>query len=357
MLPFDSRALARATRLRDSLFALTFAALGLCACPASAEVPAAKPAAKSSASTAKSAMSTYRLPEAVSSFGAAVHDHWLYVYSGHIGEAHAHSKANLSRRFQRINLQSPGEWESLPAGPGLQSAALVPHGKYLYRVGGLSARNEPGQPEELVSVTDFVRFDPKLRTWAPLAPLPEGRSSHDAVVVGDRLYVVGGWNLGKDRVWHSKSLWIDLSADGGSWAELPEQPFRRRALAVAEDQGKLFAIGGMGADNKPSHDVHSFDLATQTWSSGPAVPGDGMNGFGCAAVGVSGSLYLSTMDGRLHRLAGDGRQWQDIGQLLEGRFFHRLLSDGAGSLLAVGGASHGVGHLDSIERFRLVPAR
>ena len=32
-----------------------------------------------------------------------------------------------------------------------------------------------------------------------LAPLPEARSSHDAVVIGDKLYVVGGWTLSGDR--------------------------------------------------------------------------------------------------------------------------------------------------------------
>ncbi|HEY5313221.1 MAG TPA: hypothetical protein VIK18_11910 [Pirellulales bacterium] len=299
----------------------------------------------------------YRLPEPVASFGAAVEDNWLYVYSGHTGDAHEHSKANLSQRFQRIDLRSPGAWESLPLGPGLQSAALVAHGKFIYRVGGLSARNEPGAAEDLVSVTDFARFDPSSRTWTELTPLPVGRSSHDAVVVGDRLYVVGGWDLAAGSVWHTKSLWIDLRADAGSWIELPEQPFKRRALAVAECQGKLYAIGGMGADNKPSHDVACFDLGTQKWSIGPAVPGDGMNGFGCSAQGTAGHLYLSTMDGRLYRLAGDGRQWQDIGTLREPRFFHRLVSDGAGGLLAVGGASHAVGHLDSIEHFRPVAAR
>ena len=35
------------------------------------------------------------LPEAVSSFGGAVADGWLYVYSGHTGTAHQHSRENL----------------------------------------------------------------------------------------------------------------------------------------------------------------------------------------------------------------------------------------------------------------------
>src|SRR5689334_17784397 len=85
------------------------------------------------------------LPEAVASFGAVVNHDWLYVYSGHIGEAHAHSKKNLSQKFQRLRLGAASEWESLPAGPGLQSVALVAYGDDVYRVGGLSAHNEPDE--------------------------------------------------------------------------------------------------------------------------------------------------------------------------------------------------------------------
>ena len=38
----------------------------------------------------------------------------------------------------------------------------------------------------------FARFDPESNSWEDLPPLPEGRSSLDAAVVGDTLYVVGG---------------------------------------------------------------------------------------------------------------------------------------------------------------------
>ena len=81
-----------------------------------------------------------RLPEPVSSFGAVVEGGALYVYSGHIGDAHAHSAKNLSHRFQRLVLAGAGSWESLPVGPALQSPALVSHRGGIYRVGGLAAQ-------------------------------------------------------------------------------------------------------------------------------------------------------------------------------------------------------------------------
>lgn len=296
------------------------------------------------------------LPDKISSFGAAVLGDDLYVYGGHTGAAHAHSKDNLSLKFSRLNLKSASGWESLPMGPGLQSPALVAHKGMLYRVGGLSCLNAAGEPDELVSLADVERFDPPANKWTAATPLPEPRSSHDAVVVGDLLYVVGGWNLGKDQKWHDTALVADLSQPTLVWKELPKQPFKRRALGVAYHAGRVYAIGGM-SETGPSVEVHYFDTATQTWSAGPMVPGMTgapgdhaavMNGFGCSAFEFDDRLLLSTMDGAVHALAADGKAWSTVGKLQSPRFFHRMVPHG-GELLFVGGAARG-GHLDSIER-------
>jgi N-acetylneuraminic acid mutarotase len=322
-----------------------------------AATPAEKsPTAESSATVEKSEFPA--LPQPISSFGAVRTGDWLYVYSGHTGGAHQHSKQNLSMHFQRINLAAPKAWEALPVGPGLQSVALVAHGDSVYRVAGLSALNEKGEKENLVSVTDFFRFDPVAKSWSPLEPLPEGRSSHDAIVVGSKLYVVGGWNLKTgDAKWHDKSLVRDLADKDAKWQELPAQPFKRRALAVAALDGKIYAIGGMTSENKPSRDVHVFDTKSNTWSAGPDLPGEKMNGFGSAALAVDGKLYATGMDGNVYLLSADGKAWESLGKLAHPRFFHRLVDGGENSLLAVAGASMEEGHFDSIERFSIAPGK
>lgn len=292
------------------------------------------------------------LPKPISSFGAVRSGDWLYVYSGHTGGAHKHSKQNLALHFQRIDLKSPQGWEALPMGPGLQSVALVTYGDSIYRVGGLSALNDEKEKENLVSVTDFARFDPAAKSWTPLEPLPVGRSSHDAIVVGSKLYVVGGWDLNSgDTKWHDTSLVLDLAAKDSKWQELPKQPFERRALAVAALDGKLYAIGGMTSENKPSRDVAVFDIASNKWSTGPELPGEKMNGFGSAALAVDGKLYATGMDGNVYLLSADGKSWNSLGKLAHPRFFHRLVDGGDKSLLAIAGASMQEGHFASTERF------
>ena len=120
---------------------------------------------------------------------------WLYVYSGHTGATHKYNNGTTTKHFRRLNLKDRQTWEELPCGPSLQGVTLVAHRDSLYRIGGMSAHQKPGEPDDLVSVADFARFDPVAKTWTELPALPAPRSTHDAVVVGDKLYVVGGWSM------------------------------------------------------------------------------------------------------------------------------------------------------------------
>jgi len=292
------------------------------------------------------------LPEAASSFGGAVCDGWLYVYSGHIGTEHEHSAANLSQHFRRLRIDGNGQWEELPMETPLQGLALVAHGGKLYRVGGMNARNATaGEDADLHSTAEFASFDPATNEWTALAPLPEPRSSHDAVVIGDKLYVVGGWTLSGAGAghWLDDSLVYDFGNSGAGWQRLPEQSFRRRALTAGHWQGKLAVLGGMDDERDISQRVELFDAASGEWSEGPELPGARMAGFGLSAWNLGGRLYVSGLRGRLYRLSVDGTEWEEVARLAQGRFFHRLLPGGNDSLLVVGGASR-AGHLADIER-------
>ena len=293
-------------------------------------------------------------PVAVASFGGAVSDGWLYVYSGHIGTQHAHSKENLYPGFLRLNLADPKKWEELQGGQPLQGMPLVSHAGKIYRVGGLSARNEAKDKPDLHSVATVAEFDPTTNKWTDIAPLPEGRSSHDAVVVGDKLYVVGGWKLtGEDQEWLPSALVLDLKNPTTGWTKIADPPFQRRALAVVAARNKIYALGGMDSDNKPSAEVDVYDIATSKWSKGPAIPGSGRNAFGVAATGSGDDVYVSTLDGIVNRLNKTGDAWEPAGKLATGRFFHRLLPAGPEQLVIVAGANMKEGHLASVGLLRV----
>lgn len=319
--------------------------------PAGAAVKAASaPAAEAAPSTASALPS---LPEPLASFGGAVCDGWLYVYGGHIGAEHDHSKDNLSTHFRRVKLDGGAAWEELPMQTALQGLPLVAHKGKLYRVGGLNFRNAAADEPDMHSVDEFASYDPTTGQWTALPRLPEPRSSHDAVVIGDTLYVVGGWTLKGERHgdWLPTAWTFDLTKSDAKWQPLATPTFKRRALAVAPWNGKLVALGGMDDSDEVSKSVDALDLSTGRWTALPELPGGQMRGFGVSAWDLGGDLYVSGAEGVVYRLAVDGAKWESAGKLQQPRFFHRLLPLDASTLLAVAGASFEDGHLANIEEF------
>lgn len=290
------------------------------------------------------------LPEAVTSFGAANAGDWLYVFGGHRGERHEYNAEDVSGSFHRLNLRGGASWEKLPSAEPGQSVAIVTDGRSIYRVGGMAARNPSGEPQDLRSKEVVARFDGHRRRWQLLPSLPTPRSSHDAAVMGGKLYAAGGWLLpgGTNKsTWHDTMVVLDLRRPGATWTSLP-QPFQRRGLAVAALDGRLYCLGGLDAEGKTSKEVDVFDTRTRTWSKGPDLPDGSMRGFGSAAIAQQGRLYYSGRSGDLHRLSLQGDAWEKCGRLQHPRFFHRLVPLGTHQLLALGGEG-AEGKLDNLE--------
>lgn len=290
------------------------------------------------------------MPEAFSSFGAAVADGYVYVYGGHVGKTHTYSTEAVTGKFRRLSIANPKSgWEELPAGPAIQGLALVAHRGQIYRIGGMQPQNKPGEKGDNRSLDSVARFDPKTMKWTELPALPAGRSSHDAAVVGDLLVVVGGWNMGGGRSgnYHETALVMDLSKDSLTWTSMP-QPFKRRALNVASLDGKVFVVGGMTWENEIEKTVDALDPKTGKWTSVPSLPGVIMNGFTPAACVQGGKLYASPADGKVYRLSDAGDSWSEVAVLADKRLVHRIVPWGEDKLLAIGGASKG-GNLSKIE--------
>lgn len=277
--------------------------------------------------------------EAVASFGAVVHGGWLYVAGGHVGETHVHSLENLSPALVRYAVDDLARYEVLPARAALQSVALASDGEHVYRVGGLTARNATAfDDEDLHSVDEVARLDESTGLWEPAQPLPRPRSSHDAVVHAGRLFVFGGWTLaGEEQTWCDDGLELDLGAEAPAWRSL-EQPFRRRALAVAAAGGRIYCMGGLTPEDDMSEQVDVLDLQTGTWHRGPDLP---CRGFGITAIGHRDQLYLAGSDGVLYGLAADGRAWEARGELALPRIFARMVALSEGRLAVAGGVALG----------------
>ena len=281
------------------------------------------------------------MPVGITSFGGALAGNQIYVYGGHCGRAHHYYAEGQNQTLYSLDLSDPQEWRPAGEGIGLQGLAMVSHKDQLYRLGGFNARNSEDADQDLHSVNEFAVFDQESKTWKQLTPMPAARSSFDAVVVDDTIYVVGGWTLEgeKDQVWCDTAICCDLSAETLQWEQLPEAPFYRRAISLGYQGRNLIVVGGMEPDGT-TREVAVFNLDSREWSEGPELPGDeSMEGFGSSCFNVGGTLVVSTYGGNVYRLNEAGDDWELITKLDSGRFFHRLLPVSDSEFALFGGAN------------------
>jgi N-acetylneuraminic acid mutarotase len=293
----------------------------------------------------------------VTSFGAAIAGGKLFAYGGHLGNPHEYAAGLENKQLQAMSLQADQGWEVVSEGPPRTGLALVGFNDKLYRLGGFEARNAQGAEWDLYSSRDFARFDVASGKWTDLAPLPEGRSSHDAALLGSQLYLIGGWEMkGKgDTTWLDTAYVCDLAADKLEWTKLPPPPFKRRALSVATHGGQVWAIGGM-EEGGMTLETAFYDPQAKTWQTGPTLPGKTMDGFGTSSFGTKDGLFVVTASGAILRLSNDGKQWEEAGRLKHPRMFSRLVADDEGTLYVVGGTSRG-GKVKEVEAIRVTLAR
>jgi N-acetylneuraminic acid mutarotase len=295
------------------------------------------------------------MPVAVTSFGAAREGDHLYVLGGYHGTPHVYSREGQSRALWRVPLEAGGEWEQVGRlDAGLQGLALVAHDGKVCRFGGNRIHNAEGEPADMRSVDEAACFSPARGEWTALPALPTGRSSHEAAVIGDTVYVAGGWRLGPggpgEAEWADEVLALDLDGDG-EWRAI-EAPLQRRAVGVASAGDRLVVVGGLTPDRDVSRRVDVLDPERGEWSRGPDFPADA---FGAAAVGLGDTVYASARDGVVYRWRVGEEAWEPVTTLAFPRFFHQLVAAGPDALVAVGGIGgmHTNGRTRHVERVPL----
>lgn len=293
------------------------------------------------------------LPFGITSFGAARIGDRIYVYGGHTGDAHSYSTEGQSNKLLELDLSAAKpEWKEVATGERLQGLAMVAHDEQLILVGGFTAMNEAGEEHDLRSQANVHVFNTENNTWSQLPALPEPRSSHDAAVIGDKLYVVGGWQLsdGEESKWHDTAWVMDLATEQPAWTALPKPPMERRALATIAHNDRLYVIGGMNHRGGPTMEVVVFDPQSNEWTTGPELPGENkMGGFGASGWSVNGRLVVTNYVGDVLVLntAGDG--WEQREKTEDARFFHRVLPLGDKQVISIGGASMDSGKFLELE--------
>ena len=129
-------------------------------------------------------------------------------------------------------------------------------------IGGL------GKPfSDRTVLRDVSAYDPKTDVWVPGTPMPIARTRVGGAVVGDRLYVTGGFT---GSSFASSRVYIyDGSED--AWERGP-MPTRRAGHAVVAVGGLVYAIGGGNNQVGQLNTSEVYDPVTEEWASLPPMP-------------------------------------------------------------------------------------
>lgn len=165
--------------------------------------------------------------------------------------------------------------ETTLPGEGLNAPTASVLGNRIYVVGGFTAVSNV--PTDKVEV-----YDLKTGKWSSAAPLPNPRGGHAAVMAGGKLHVLGGGNSVSTIADHSV---YDPATN--TWSELPPLPRAEGSPAAVVVGNKIFVIGGRSGFSDFG-DTYIYDLDTNTWSTGPAIEPRGTAG----AVVYCGGIYV-----------------------------------------------------------------
>ena len=114
------------------------------------------------------------------------------------------------------------------------------------------------------ATTEFFRNG----KWTLGPDMPSRRWGHCQVLLGDTVYVVGGYRYNPDGGFLASTL---LLIQDSYWLEVGSLAVARDSFACAVHDGKIFVIGGDSYQGYLSS-VEVLDPDTNTWSSGPEFP-------------------------------------------------------------------------------------
>lgn len=194
-------------------------------------------------------------------------------------------------------------------------AAQAVSGNHVYLLGGASMDAQGAHASGKVLIGAISPVDGSL-TWTMGPSLTEAVLHGTALVLGDRLYLMGGSAAApKDKV-----LVAQIFPDGslGPWAAGPPLPMPRSHHVAVIHGGKMFLIGGFSTNQVPIGPIHRSELDANGLLIGWVVAGDMPNSPWTAGASVHGESLI---------VVGGGEGGQGVEQYVDRVRLARFLAD------------------------------
>ncbi|MEK7281989.1 MAG: hypothetical protein AAB037_06550, partial [Chloroflexota bacterium] len=183
------------------------------------------------------------------------------------------------------------------------ASVSLPDKKSAFIIGGINRKPGPGKPSVFpyISQVDIPVDNPmpvnNLLFWRSNGSLPEGRTEHACVGAKGRIFVLGGADWGKSGENAVFDTVLTASHDTGfvQWTEAGRLPFPNRGLLAVVLGERLYAIGGQqnviySAPILPDGRLGAFIRET-------SFPGSEFKAPVLQAIAYEGRIYLVNRSG------------------------------------------------------------
>ena len=215
--------------------------------------------------------------------------HFAYLVGGEELDESSPTGSRTVNRVTRYDCENQ-KWSSAPSMTlARRWAASVVVGERLYVIGGIGGKG--GTFERRLDSVEYLELNSGSKAkWQMASPMSTARSSHSVEALDGCIYVVGG---GDGKEWLCTSERYDIRRD--EWTPISNVKQKRWKCGLAVLNGHLYAIGGMNSPDagfwgKPLASVERYFPCTDTWEE-VAEMKEARFGFAVAAYG--GKIYVS----------------------------------------------------------------
>jgi N-acetylneuraminic acid mutarotase len=148
-------------------------------------------------------------------------------------------------------------------------------GDKFYVIGGSQSGREPPYVEVV------ERFDPATTAWSTVAPIPIAAEGMAAASIGNKIYVAGGWTV---RNGFTLNLMQIYDVTTNSWSQGSNLPTAIRDAAASAYNGKVYIFGGSSTTS-----VYEYDPVANTYATKAPMPSTESQ---IAAATVGNRIYV-----------------------------------------------------------------
>ena len=169
--------------------------------------------------------------------------------------------------------------------------------------------------DESLSTCEY--YDANTAVWKDFPAIPNGRHASGAAMVGNKVYIVGGFkpSYGSFKATH-ELFSIDVSGNehdlsSEKWVPLAPMSQARRSFACVSHSKHIYVFGGCDAKGNAIDTAKRYNTETDEWTDLPAMP---EKRCWCAAGCVGDKIYIFGGDDNKKKIYGKTLVYNTTGE-------------------------------------------